>query len=83
LTISSCAGSAGKPTFAVVERCEKAVDEWGTSWRTATSAASRLTDQIDLVVAVYDDVVVWIAASPLSVGDDHAQVDSIAADLPP
>jgi hypothetical protein len=42
-----------------------------------------LGDQIDLVVAVYDDVVVWIAASPLSVNDDHARVNSVAGAIAP
>jgi hypothetical protein len=37
-----------------------------------------LGDQIDLVVAVYGDVVVWIAASPLAADDDHALVNSVA-----
>ena len=42
-----------------------------------------LGDQVDLVVAVYDDVVVWIAASPLSADGDHALVNSVAEDIAP
>ncbi len=42
-----------------------------------------LGDQIDLVVGVYDDVVVWIAANPLSATDDHALVNSVADDIAP
>ena len=42
-----------------------------------------LGDQIDLLVAVYDDVVVWIAASPLLVDSDHTLVNSVARTIAP
>ncbi len=37
-----------------------------------------LGDHADLVVAVYDDVLVWISTSPVPAADDHAWVNSIA-----
>jgi hypothetical protein len=38
-----------------------------------------LGPQIDVAVAVYDDVLVWITASALDPSDDHSEVRNIAA----